>query len=100
MAEGTEIVGPDGLVQRWEIDFFETDGGRKPVLDWIKHELSPTKRRALGTAMRRVLQVHGPAVARSAWGRPVEKGIFEFRLSHGRQRDHQSRSGDPRDHRG
>src|SRR5580704_17002478 len=30
--------------------------------------------------MRRVLQTHGPAVARSGWGRSVEKGIFEFRL--------------------
>jgi hypothetical protein len=28
--------------------------------------------------MRRVLQAHGPAVARSGWGRSVEKGIFEF----------------------
>lgn len=74
------VSGPDGLPRKWEIVFFETDDGRKPVLDWIKDELSPTKRRALGTAMRRVLQVHGPAVARSGWGRSVERGIFEFRL--------------------
>lgn len=74
------IRGPDGLRRVWEIEFFEADDGRKPVLDWIKSDLSPTKRRALGSAMRRVLQVHGPAVARSGWGRSVEKGIFEFRL--------------------
>jgi hypothetical protein len=34
------------------------------VLRWIKEELTPTKRRALGTAMRRVLQVPGPDVNR------------------------------------
>jgi hypothetical protein len=76
----SEVTGPDGLLRTWEIEFFETDDGRKPVLDWIKNDLSPTKRRALGTAMRRVLQIHGPAVARSGWGKPVETGIFEFRL--------------------
>lgn len=74
------LLGPDGLRRIWEIEFFETDDGRRPVLDWIKNDLSPTKRRALGSAMRRVLQTHGPAVARSGWGRPVGKGIFEFRL--------------------
>lgn len=67
------ITGPEGLPRKWEIVFFETDDGKKPVLDWIKNDLSPTKRRALGTAMRRVLQIHGPAVARSggvaAWNR-------------------------------
>jgi hypothetical protein len=73
------ILGPDGLMRVWGIEFFENDDGRKPVLDWIKNDLSPTKRRALGSAMRRVLQTHGPAVARSGWGRSVEKGIFEFR---------------------
>jgi hypothetical protein len=74
------ITGPDGLPRKWEIEFFETDQGRKPVLEWIKDDLSPTKRRAIGTAMRRVLQIHGPGVARSGWGRSVEAGIFEFRL--------------------
>lgn len=76
----SDVSGPDGLKRSWEIEFFETNDGRKPVLEWIKTDLSPTKRRALGTSMRRVLQTQGPAVARSGWGRPVEKGIFEFRL--------------------
>jgi hypothetical protein len=75
-----QITGPDGLPRKWDITFFETDDGEKPVLDWIKNDLSPTKRRALGTAMRRVLQIHGPAVSRSSWGSPIEPGIFEFRL--------------------
>ncbi len=74
------LSGPEGLPRVWTIEFFETDNGEKPVLRWIKEDLTPTKRRALGSAMRRLLQVRGPAVNRSAWGRPVAPGIFEFRV--------------------
>lgn len=73
-------IGPDGLPREWEIEFYETDDGDKPVLDWIKGDLTPTKRRALGTAMRRVLQVYGPEVVRTSWGTRVKPNIFEFRL--------------------
>lgn len=78
--EVSDIRGPEGLPRLWAIEFYEDDSGHKPVLHWIKHELTPTKRRALGTAMRRVLQVHGPAVNRTAWGRPLAIGMFEFRV--------------------
>jgi hypothetical protein len=74
------MTGPEGLPRPWVLEFFDTDEGEKPVLRWIKEDLSPTKRRALGSAMRRVLQVRGPDVNRSGWGRPVAPGIFEFRL--------------------
>lgn len=81
MTDDTNPVGgPEGLPRIWTIEFFETDAGEKPVLKWIKEDLTPTKRRALGSALRRVLQVHGSAVNRSAWGRPVAPGIFEFRV--------------------
>lgn len=73
-------TGPDGVPRLWEIDFYETDDGRKPVLDWIKDDLTPTKRRAIGSAMRRVLQVHGPEVTKTSWGDTVAPGIREFRL--------------------
>lgn len=64
----------------FQIEFYEKDG-RKPVLDWIKEDLSPIKRRALGTAMRRVLQVHGVEVCRGSWGSKVHgDGVYEFRL--------------------
>jgi hypothetical protein len=76
----SEVRGPEGLPRLWQIEFYEDEAGQKPVLHWIKYELTPTKRRALGTAMRRVLQVHGPAVNRTSWGRPVAPGIFEFRV--------------------
>lgn len=76
----SDVRGPEGLPRLWRIEFYEDEAGHKPVLEWIKYELTPTKRRALGTAMRRVLQVHGPAVNRTSWGRPVAPGIFEFRV--------------------
>lgn len=72
---------PDDLAREFEIQFFEDASGSKPVLDWIKNELSPTKRRALGTALRRILQVHGAEVCRGIWGKKVHvEGIYEFRL--------------------
>ena len=44
-------------------------------------DLTPIKRRALGTAMRTVLQVNGVAVCRSSWGKKVHaEGVYEFRL--------------------
>jgi hypothetical protein len=51
-----DVRGPEGLPRPWRIEFYEDETGQRPVLQWIKHELTPTKRRALGTAMRRVLQ--------------------------------------------
>jgi hypothetical protein len=74
------VVGPDGLPRTWTIEFYEDEHGRKPVLAWIKDDLSPTKRRALGTAMRQILQRHGTGVCSTAWGAPVAPGIMEFRL--------------------
>lgn len=65
---------------QYEIEFYEDVDGTKPVLEWIKGDLSPTKRRAIGTAMREVLQAHGVAVCKSSMGKQLGGGIFEFRL--------------------
>ncbi len=74
------IEAPDSPPRIFEIEFYE-EGGRQPVLDWIKEDLTPIKRRALGTAMRTVLQVNGVEVCRSAWGKKVHaEGVYEFRL--------------------
>jgi hypothetical protein len=74
-------ASPDTTPGLFVIEFYEDAAGSQPVLDWIKNELTPTKRRALGTAMRRVLQVHGTQVCRNHWGKKVhEDGIYEFRL--------------------
>jgi hypothetical protein len=70
-----------GLPPRiYEIEFYE-EAGRMPVREWIKNDLTGTKRHALGTAMREVLQVHGASVCEGAWGKKVHSdGIYEFRL--------------------
>lgn len=75
MAEGS-----DNPPRIFEIEFYE-EGGRRPVLDWIKEDLTPIKRRALGTAMRTVLQVNGVAVLPKLLGQEVHaEGVYEFRL--------------------
>lgn len=50
------------------------------MLDWIKNDLTPTQRRALGTAMNTLLQRLGTDVCDSKWGKWVAPGIAEFRL--------------------
>ena len=52
-----------------------------PALRWIKEDLSPTMRRALGMAMNEVLQRHGvQVVGERSWGRQLGGGLFEFRV--------------------
>ncbi len=67
-------------VAEYEIEFYENEVGDAPVLRWLREELTPRKRRALGTAMRGVLQVLGVAVCGTEFGRQLGKGLFEFRL--------------------
>lgn len=64
----------------YEIEFYEDEHGDAPVLRWLREELSPRKRRALGTAMSRVLQLLGVGVCGTEFGRQLGKGLFEFRL--------------------
>jgi phage-related protein len=75
-----EIIGPEGLPRTWKIEFYESENGDKPVLKWIKNDLTATKRRALGTAMRQVLQRHGNEVCSTEWGASVAPGVMEFRV--------------------
>jgi phage-related protein len=65
----------------YEIEFYADEWGQMPCLRWIKEDLSPTKRRALGAAMHEVLQQHGvQVVGERSWGRQLGKGLFEFRV--------------------
>mgnify|MGYP001577896557 FL=1 len=52
-----------------------------PVLEWMRG-LDPHLRRAVGVALREVLQRHGIEVCRGEWGRHLGGGIFEFRVRH------------------
>ncbi|MBI5547470.1 MAG: hypothetical protein HY901_26610 [Deltaproteobacteria bacterium] len=65
---------------KYDIEFYEDALGDAPVLRWLRDGLSPRKRRALGMAMRRVLQVLGVGVCGTEFGRHLGKGLFEFRL--------------------
>jgi phage-related protein len=65
----------------FEIEFYANEAGEQPCLRWIKEDLSPTKRRALGMAMNEVLQRHGVrVVGEKSWGRQLGQGLFEFRV--------------------
>lgn len=65
----------------YEIEFYAEETGEMPALRWIKEDLSPTKRRALGMAMNEVLQRHGvQVVGERSWGRQLGQGLFEFRV--------------------
>jgi hypothetical protein len=65
---------------KYEIEFYEDEHGDAPVLRWLREELTPTKRRALGMAMLRTLQELGVAVCGTEYGKHLGGGLFEFRL--------------------
>jgi hypothetical protein len=69
-----------GAMADYRIEFYEDEHGNAPVLRWLREELSPRKRRALGTAMHRVLQVLGVGVCGTKFGRQLGRSLFEFRL--------------------
>jgi len=67
-------------VATYGLEFYEDERGDKPVLRWIREELSRTQRATVGQAMREVLQEEGVGVCGTEFGRQLGKGLFEFRL--------------------
>jgi hypothetical protein len=67
-------------VATYSLEFYEDARGDKPVLRWIREELTRTQRAALGRAMREVLQERGIGVCGTEFGRQLGMGLFEFRL--------------------
>ncbi len=67
-------------VATYRLEFYEDERGDKPVLRWIREELTRTQRAVLGQAMREVLQEEGVSVCGTEFGRQLGKGLFEFRL--------------------
>jgi hypothetical protein len=47
------------------LQFYEDEHGDIPVLRWLREELNPTQRRAIGVAMAEILQAEGIGVCRS-----------------------------------
>ena len=58
------------------IEFYETPHGDKPVLRWIKEDLSVRQRRFLGYALSRLLQQYGIGVCDTEFGRQLGGGLF------------------------
>jgi len=73
------MLGSRG-VAKYEIEFYEDERGDRPVLRWIREELTREQRTALGRAMRDVLQEQGIGVCGTEFGRQLGNGLFEFRL--------------------
>jgi hypothetical protein len=64
----------------FEIEFYEDETGDQPVRRWLKDDLTPRQRRALGHAMSEVLQHLGVGVCATEFGKQLGGGLFEFRL--------------------
>jgi hypothetical protein len=64
----------------FELEFYDDERGNAPVLRWLREELTPAKRRALGHAMNEVLQRLGVGVCATEFGKQLGGGLFEFRL--------------------
>lgn len=65
---------------QYEIEFYEDEHGDQPVRRWLKEELTPRQRRAIGYAMSEVLQHLGVNVCGTEFGKQIGSGLFEFRL--------------------
>jgi hypothetical protein len=64
------------------LEFYEDETGDQPVLRWLREELTPIQRRAIGVAMAEILEVEGIGVCQRGYGRQLGGGLFEFRLRH------------------
>jgi hypothetical protein len=62
------------------LEFYEDEAGDAPVRMWMSRELDRYERRALGTAMRQILQEQGVDICGTPFGRQLGGGLFEFRL--------------------
>lgn len=69
-------------VERYQLEFYADSSSDQPVLRWLREELTPTQRRAIGVALREILEVEGIGVCRGAYGKQLGEGLFEFRLRH------------------
>lgn len=67
---------------RFTLEFYEDEHGDQPVLRWLREDLTPTQRRAAGVALREILEPLGVGVCRTAYGKQLGDGLFEFRLRH------------------
>ena len=65
---------------RYTLEFYKDAGGHRPVLDWLRDDVSISTRRVVGTALREILQEQGIGVCGTPFGRQLGGVFFEFRL--------------------
>lgn len=68
------------MSEDYAIEFWEDEQGRKPVLLWIRDDLTREQRAALGKAMQHVLATMGIGVCGTQFGKQLGEGLCEFRL--------------------
>lgn len=51
---------------KFTLVFYEDEHGDQPVVRWLRDELTPTQRRAIGVAMAEILQAEGVGVCRTS----------------------------------
>ncbi len=44
-------------VDRYTLEFYADAAGGRPILRWLPEELTPTQRRAIGVALREILEI-------------------------------------------
>ena len=64
------------------IEFFEDDEGRSPVEEWMDSDLTDVELAALLAGLEHILSHRGIDVCRTAWGKQLGEGVFEFRIRH------------------
>lgn len=80
-AEHGALAAPP-TARSFELEFYKDPKSKAdPVRKWMK-SLDAYQREAIGVALRVVLQEHGIGVCRGEWGKPLGKGLFEFRVRH------------------
>lgn len=81
------MPAPDEIPQdpHYTLEFYRDPEGHQPVRDWLRDDLDRGKARALGVAMFHILQQEGVGVCGTEYGKPIGKGLFEFRLRHSAQ---------------
>jgi hypothetical protein len=63
----------------WELEFYADKYGREPVKEWLE-SLDGVKRAAAMRGLSVILANEGPGVSSTEYGKPLKKGLFEFRL--------------------
>lgn len=67
--------------EHWEMEFYEDASGNEPCKNFIE-ALSPAKKSAIRAALVNILGRQGPNVCETEFGKPLGKGLYEFRLRH------------------